>query len=838
MHNLTRDEAAERARLLAVDSYDVDLDLTVGDELFASRTELRFSCTEPGAETFVELSAEAIASAVLNGRPVDVSEYSPTAGLRLPGLAAVNHLVIDARVRYSRDGQGLHRLVDPVDGEVYLYTHFESNGAQLMYACFDQPDLKATFTLTVKAPAHWRVISNMPVAADTAEGDAHVVAFEEAPRMSTYITSLCAGPYHEVRDEHDGIDLGLYCRASMAGHLDAEELFALTKAGLSHFNDNFGVRYPLPKYDQVAAAEYNSGATEHFGAVTFAEEYFVFRSQVTDAEREFRAYVMYHEMAHMWFGDLVTMRWWDELWLKESFATWAGYWATAEATRFGDAWTTFQVGGKNSATRQDQLSTTHPIRADIPDVAAGRANYDAITYSKGASVLKQLVAYVGLDGFLAGLREYFAKHQWDVAGFADLRDALEQSSGRDLGEWSARWLGTVEVNTLAPRFALGEDGAYTSFAVVQTAPEAGPTLRTHRMAIGLYDLDGGELKRRRRVELDVSGERTEVPELTGERQPDVLLLNDDDLTYTKTHLDDRSLATVSAHMNAFTEPLPRALCWSTAWNMLRDGLMPATDFLRLVAERLPGESHDGILSIMGRFVRLAQNWYTPEPEQARARELLAAGALRAIETAPEGGGARLTWVKTYAANARGAEDIARIRGWLDGDGVPPGITVDSGLRWTLIQGLAAAGAADSAVIDAELARDDTTSGRDSAVTARAALPDAVDKAVAWSAIAPLEAPNRLQRATLAGFWRADDVDVLRPYVRRHLDLIAELAAAGQNERASELGHTTPFLPAERATVETMDAWLADTGSPAHLRRLVTEGRDELERALRVRGEWR
>ncbi|WP_184785698.1 aminopeptidase N [Phytomonospora endophytica] len=832
MHNLTRDESAERARLLTVDSYVVGLDLTLGAELFGSRTEVRFTCSEPGAATFIELGAAEIGSAVLNGRPVDVSDYSPEAGLRLPGLAADNLLVVDATCRYSRDGQGLHRLVDPVDGEAYLYTHFESNGAQLMYACFDQPDLKATFALTVTMPAHWRAIGNMSGVSDVAADDTRTVAFAVSPRMSTYITSLCAGPYHEVRDTHDGIDLGLYCRRSMAGHLESEELFALTKAGLDHFNTNFGVRYPLGKYDQVAAAEYNSGATEHFGAVTFAEEYFVFRSQVTDAEREFRAYVMYHEMAHMWFGDLVTMAWWDELWLKESFATWAGYWATAEATRFGQAWTTFQVGGKNSATRQDQLSTTHPIRAEIPDVAAGRANYDAITYSKGAGVLKQLVAYVGLEGFLAGLHEYFEKHQWDVAGFADLREALETASGRDLGEWSARWLETVEVNTLTADFTLA-DGDYATFAVVQTAPEEGPTLRTHRMAVGLYDLADGVLTRRRRIELDVSGERTEVPELVGERQPDVLLLNDDDLTYAKTHLDERTLATVSAHMNAFTESLPRALCWSTAWNMLRDGTMPAADFLRLVATCLPGESHAGILSIMRRFTDFALHWYTPEGERAAARELVAAASLGAIGTVPAGGGAQLTWLKSYAANAHGEADVARMRGWLEGVDVPEGLTLDAGVRWTLLSGLAASGAIDSAAIDAEVARDDTTSGRDSAVTARATLPDAVDKAVAWAAIAPLDAPTRLQRATLAGFWRGGEPEVLRPYVLRMLDLIGELAAAGQLERASELGHTTPFLPAEAATVEAIDAWLAEPGRPAHLRRLVTEGRDELSRAIRV-----
>nr|MDP9498006.1 aminopeptidase N [Actinomycetota bacterium] len=586
-NNLTRDEARERARLLRVESYDVDLDLrdqSTG-RTFRSTTRVRFDCTEPGAGTFVELVAERLHAATLNGRDLDVSGFDGER-LALPDLTATNELVVDADCRYMRTGEGLHRFVDPVDEAVYLYTQFETYDAHRMYACFDQPDLKAEFRLAVQAPAGWTCVSGGAVEERPADGVEGRWVFARMPRVSTYITALVAGPYHEARDEHDGIALGLFCRASLAQHLDAEDLFAVTKQGFDFFHQVFDYRYPFGKYDQLFVPEFNAGAMENAGCVTFLEDY-VFRSKVTDAAYERRAETVLHEMAHMWFGDLVTMRWWDDLWLNESFATYMAVFAQASATRWTGAWTTFANVEKTWAYRQDQLPSTHPIAADIRDMEDVRVNFDGITYAKGASVLKQLVAWVGQDAFLAAMRAYFRRHEYGNTVLADLLGELEAASGRDLSSWSAEWLETAGVNTLRPVFETGPDGTFTSFAIVQEAPEQHPALRSHRVAVGCYDLVDGALVRTAREELDVVGARTEVPALVGRPRPDLVLVNDDDLAYAKIRLDEGSLATLLRHVGDVRESLPRALCWSAAWDMTRDAEMAARDYIELVVAGVP-----------------------------------------------------------------------------------------------------------------------------------------------------------------------------------------------------------------------------------------------------------
>ncbi|MCW2776703.1 MAG: aminopeptidase, partial [Frankiales bacterium] len=537
-NNLSRDEARARARLLRVASYDVELDLrdqSTG-ETFRSTSTVRFSCSEPGASTHLDLTAPTLRRAVLNGVDVDLDGFDGNR-LALTGLAADNELVVEADCAYMRTGEGLHRFVDPVDGSVYLYTQFETFDAHRMYGCFDQPDLKAVFRFVVHAPQDWTCVSG---GSGTQEGGTWT--FSETKPLSTYITALVAGPYHAVHQEHDGIRLGLFCRRSLAEHLDADELFLVTRQGFDFFHEVFGFRYPFGKYDQLFVPEYNAGAMENAGAVTFLEDY-VFRSKVTDAAYERRAETVLHEMAHMWFGDLVTMRWWDDLWLNESFATYMSVLAQASATRWTSAWTTFANTEKTWAYRQDQLPSTHPIAADMVDIAAVRANFDGITYAKGASVLKQLVAWVGQEAFLAGLRTYFVKHQYANTELPDLLSELEASSGRDLSSFSAEWLETAGVNTLRAQFETAADGTFSSFSLLQEAPDAYPTLRSHRVAVGLYELVDGALVRTGREELDVVGAKTEVPALVGQKQPDLVLVNDDDLTFAKIRLDERSLAT-------------------------------------------------------------------------------------------------------------------------------------------------------------------------------------------------------------------------------------------------------------------------------------------------------
>ncbi|RLQ10110.1 aminopeptidase N [Micromonospora sp. BL1] len=841
VRNLTQVEATERARLLEVTGYDISLDLSTAVQstgrTFRSVTEVRFRCTEPGATTFIETAAESVRSATLNGEPVDLSGWSAEKGLTLSGLAAENVLVVDADFGYSNSGQGLHRTVDPVDGETYLYSQFETADAQKVYACFDQPDLKSVYTWHATVPDHWRVVSNMPVQREEAAGEGlKTVHFTVSERMSTYITALCAGPYHEVRRIHDGIDMGYFCRASMAPHMDADDLHLITTQGFDFFQEKFGVRYPLPKYDQLWVPDFNAGAMENFGCVTHAESHYIFRSQVTDFEYEQRANTILHELAHMWFGDLVTMRWWNDLWLNESFAEWASHWCNTHATRFTDAWTTFLSIRKNWGYRQDQLSSTHPVYCEMPDLEAVEVNFDGITYAKGASVLKQLVAYVGEEPFLAGLRAYFGKYAWGNATFDDLLSELESASGRELRKFAAQWLETAQVNTLRPEVTIGADGTYERVVVRQEAPAAYPTLRTHRIGVGLYDLTDGRLVRRELIETDVTGELTELSELHGKPAADVLLLNDEDLTYAKLRLDERSMATVVQHIAGFDSSLARALCWTAAWDMTRDAELSARDYVALVLAGLTAETDINLVTATLRQATTALTFYA-DPEWAPTGWAdLSRTARTALAAAEPGSGFQLAWARAYASSARSGEDLATLRGWLDGNGVPEGLTVDTELRWTVLQSLVANGAAGAADVDAELAADRTASGEREAAYAHALVPTVENKAAVWALLTGPDAlPNWRNRALLQGFTHPAQVELTAPYRERYFATVDQVWAQRDSEPAQEFVQLAyPAYLVEEDTVAATDAWLAQDGRPASLRRLVAEGRDGVVRALKAR----
>lgn len=836
VHNLTQVEAAERGRLLDVTGYDITLDLT-GSETFRSTTVITFRCTEPGATTFVEAAAARINSATLNGAPVDISGWTPENGLPLSGLAAENTLVVDGDFKFSASGQGLQRSVDPVDQEVYLYSQFETADAQRTYACFDQPDLKSVFTWHATVPAHWKVVSNMPVEREEAAGDGvKAVHFATSARMSTYITAICAGPYHEVRDSHDGIELGVFCRASMAQYLDADDLFLITKQGFDFFHEQFGVRYPLPKYDQLWVPDFNAGAMENFGCVTHAESHYIFRSQVTDYEYEQRANTILHELAHMWFGDLVTMRWWNDLWLNESFAEWASHWCNTHATRFTDAWSTFLSIRKAWGYRQDQLSSTHPVYCEMPDLEAVEVNFDGITYAKGASVIKQLVAYVGLDPFLTGLRAYFAKHAWGNATFDDLLTELESASGRELRKFAQQWLETSQVNTLRPVVEVDADGRYTQVVVHQEAPTDYPTLRTHRIGLGLYDLDGDRLVRRELLEVDVAGERTEVAALAGVAAPDVLLVNDEDLTYAKLRLDERSLGTLVQHIAGFESALPQALCWAATWDMLRDAELAARDYVALVVAGLPAETDVNLTTATLRQAGMALTSFA-DPEWAPTGWGMLAGLAKdQLATAEPGSGWQLTWARSFITAARTAEQAVELRGWLTGETRPDGLVVDTELRWSLLQALAALGAATEEEIDAELASDRTASGEREAAIARALLPTPANKDRVWAELTgPKAPPNWLNRSLLQGFQSTRQVALTAPYAAKFFEVVGDVWARSDSEPAQEFA--TLAYPAYQISPETValtDAWLSRDGQPASLRRLVAEGRDGILRALKAR----
>jgi aminopeptidase N len=845
VRNLTQLEAAERARLVGVTSYDINLDLTdgtggPGEHTFRSITRIAFSCAEPGASTFIEAAAERLRSVRLNGVEIDTSGWSAEKGLILNDLAADNSLVVDGDFLYSNSGQGLHRTLDPVDKEVYLYSQFETQDAQRVYACFDQPDLKSVYTWHATVPAHWKVVSNSPVASvEPGEIDGtRTVHFETSVVMSTYITALCAGPYHEVRTTHDGIDLGVFVRESMKQYLDADDIFLITRQGFDFFHEQFRVRYPLPKYDQLWVPDYNAGAMENFGCVTHAESAYIFRSQVTDFEYEQRANTILHEMAHMWFGDLVTMRWWDDLWLNESFAEWASHWCNSSATRFTDAWSTFLSIRKAWGYRQDQLSSTHPVYCKMPDLEAVEVNFDGITYAKGASVIKQLVSYVGVEQFLTGLRSYFAAHAWGNATFNDLLSALETASGKPLRDFAAQWLETAQVNTIRPVVGVGPAGTYTSVTVLQAAPPEHPVLRTHQLAIGLYDLDGDRLVRRDRVELDVSGARTDVPQLVGERVPDVLLLNDDDLTYTKLRLDDRSMAAVVMHITGFDSALPRALCWAAAWDMLRDAELAARDYTVLVCAGLPTERDINLVTQTLRQVTTAVALYSDPAWAPTGWRMLADTARSSLAAAAPGSGFQLAWARALISSARSEADLTTLRNWLVGTDVPAGLSIDTDLRWSVLQALIANGKAEPADIEAELDRDRTVSGERSAAQTRALVPTAASKQETWRRLVGDERlTNSLQRALLLGFYHPTQLELTAPYVTRFFEVIDEIWATRDSEVAQEFllyGYPTYYV--DEQSIGLGDAFLAAKGHPDPLRRMVAEGRDAVVRARRARAK--
>jgi aminopeptidase N len=841
--NLTRDEARDRAALISGVSYQVELDLTGGDTTFRSVSTIRFECARPGAATFLNLAAPEVHSVTLNGSAISPDAAFDGQRVIVDGLAASNELIITAECAYSRSGEGLHRFTDPADGNVYLYSDLETFDAHRIYACFDQPDLKGSYELTALAPAGWLVVSNMAPEAPggiPAEGQpgARMWHFPPTPVMSTYITHVSAGPYHVVRDEHDGIPLGIFCRQSLAPYLDPDEIFEVTRQGFDFYHAAFGIKYPFGKYDQLFVPEFKEGAMENAGAVTFLEDY-VFRSRVTDFSREARGETILHEMAHMWFGDLVTMRWWDDLWLNESFATWAGTIAQAEATRWAHSWTTFAQVYKAWAYRQDQLPSTHPIAADIPDIHAVEVNFDGITYAKGASVLKQLVAYVGRENFLAGVRRYFAAHSWGNATLADLLSALEAVSGRDLTAWSREWLETAGVNTLRPSYEVDDSGAFTSFAVLQEAPASHPTLRSHRIAIGLYDRTEAGLARRSSIEIDVSGPRTEVPELAGQPRPDLVLLNDEDLTYAKLRLDEHSLATLVESIGSFTDSLPAALCWAAAYDMCRDAEMPARDYVRLVLGGVDSVRDLSVVQTLLRQAALAVRKLTDPSWRAEGTALMASSLRALLETAAPGSDHQLAYARAFAGVATSAEDLALLEGLLSGEAVIDGLVVDTDLRWILLRRLVSRGVKGDSAIDAELATDSTDAGERHAATCRAAIPTPEAKHDTWEDLSGGKLTIAMFRAVLGGFADPDADELLAPYVPAYFDAVGDVWREWSSAMAQDfVSGAYAVNPLSQATVEATDAYIAAHETPAALRRLLIEGRDEVLRALRCQARDR
>ncbi len=844
--NLTRAEAKERSALIEVASYDVVLDVATTEPTFPSTTTVRFTCRQPGASTWIDMIAPTVTSVVLNGVSLDVASIVDGPRINLAGLQADNTLVVTAEAEFMNTGEGLHRFVDPVDKETYLYSQFESADARRAYACFEQPDLKATFQLTVTAPDHWQVVSNSPTPEPVRDGDgAATWAFEPTPRVSTYITALVAGPYHKVSDSYSGTygtyPLDLYCRESLAQYLDADEIFTVTKQGFAFFEKNFGVGYPFAKYDQLFVPEFNAGAMENAGCVTILEDY-VFRSRVTDAAYEQRANTILHELAHMWFGDLVTMTWWDDLWLNESFAEWAAHWANVNATRYTDAWTTFSNLRKAWAYRQDQLPSTHPIAADMVDLDAVRVNFDGITYAKGASALRQLVAWVGEEHFLAGVRNYFAKHAWKNTELRDLLSELEATSGRDLSDWTTEWLQTSGVNLLRPVVEVDSDGNFTSVVVEQEPPSApegvAQTLRSHRIAVGLYDVTDAGLVRRERIEIDVVGARTDVPQLVGVRQPDLLLVNDDDLTFAKIRLDEKSWQTATEHVGDLVDPLPRSLIWGAAWDMTRDAEVSTGEFLTLVLSGIGRESDIGVVQGVLRQLKSAIDQFAAPANRSDYLVRLADAVRGHAENAEAGSDHQLAYTRAFVSAATTGAQLDTVAALLDGSLVWDGLAIDTDMRWFLLQRLVVKGRLDLDAIDKELDSDDTATGRRQAAVARAARPSPEAKELAWADVVErTDLPNAILEATIGGFVQPDQLDLLVPFRARYFEVLPQVWRDRTMDTAQ--GFTVglyPILLVDEQTIAATDEFLASGDHSSALRRLVGEGRDGILRALRAQAK--
>ena len=835
--NITREQATERAAHLRVQSYEVTLDLTTGEQTFATTSVVRFASSEPGRDTHIDFVGERVEQITLNGTEIDPANAYDGVRITLPGLAAENELTVRAVGRYMNTGEGLHRFVDPVDDEVYLYTQFEVADCRRMFPVFEQPDLKATFAFTVTAPDHWQVVSNQPTPEPTPAGEGSATwAFSPTPRISCYITALVAGPYEVVRDEVSTrggtVPLGVFCRRSLREHLDADNVIDVTKRGFAFFEDEFDCAYPFAKYDQIFTPEYNMGAMENVGCVTITESY-VFRAKVTDAIVERRALTILHELAHMWFGDLVTMRWWNDLWLNESFAEWASTTCQAEATDWTDAWTTVSALEKSWAYDQDQLASTHPIVAEISDLVDVESNFDGITYAKGASVLKQLVAYVGREPFVAGLRAYFAKHAWGNTTLADLLAELESTSGRDLGAWTDAWLKTAGVDTLTPVIEYDADGVITAARIEQTADDEHPTQRPHRLAVGVCELQGASFGRTERIELDVEGATTQVPQLVG-RRADVVLVNDDDLAYAKIRLDERSLAAVLEHPTAWADSLPRALVNGALWDMTRDAQLRPRDMVHLLLQTLPEERDSGLLRLqLAQLSQAVRQYVAPD---ARGDLLDEAGAaLRAmVVSAAPGSDQQLQLVQAFAGFARTESDVTFLRSILDGTNAPAGLALDTEMRWTLVTALAAAGAFGEDEIAAEQERDRTATGKERAARARAAIPTPQAKQAAWDKlVGDTDLPNQTITATGLGFAQTDRVELLAPYVERYHAMLREMWDARTfhiGQQIAELAY--PARLADRSLLDASNAWLERNADAASgLVRVVTEHRDGVARAL-------
>ncbi len=841
--NITRAEAVSRFEVVANPKYTVALTIDGTGDTYSCVTSINFDAKN-GAETWLDLISPLVDSIWLNGTELKVSEVFDGTRIKLANLKEKNSVQVKANCSYMNTGEGLHRHIDPVDNEVYIYTQFEVADSRRVFPVFEQPDIKGTLALTVTAPSKWTLISNSPTPASVKiTEEISTWSFAVTPTMSSYLYALCAGPYFKKTDIYKGkfgsYPLAVFVRPSLAEFLDHEEIFEITKQGFAWFEEKFQVGYPFPKYDQIFVPEFNAGAMENVGCVTFRDEY-IFRSRTTRTAYETRANTILHEMAHMWFGDLVTMKWWNDLWLNESFAEWAAHWASTGATKYNEAWTLFHVQRKAWAYRQDQLPSTHPIAANMPDLDSVYENFDGITYAKGASALRQLVAWVGEENFLKGLKAYFDKHAWKNTELTDLLSELSISSGRDLESWTKLWLQSSGATLLRPQIQTDADNVITNATIQQEPPSAPPglppVLRPHRLVVGTYEKQGTELVRTNRFEIDVEGKETKVNELIGLKRPALILVNDDDLTYAKIRLDDFSLNTATKEIALIESSLSRALIWGAVWDMVRDGEVGTGKYLDLVLAGLAAETDIGLVQQVLMQCRSAIDVYADRKNRISYNTKFADGLQSLLAKSENGSDHQLALVRSFSAVATTDLQINRVAEILDGKEKIQGLNIDTDLRWTLLRRLVVMGKRDLEAIEEELKRDDTAMGREHAAGAKAAIPTLEAKQIAWTLVTTNESlPNSEIHSALGGLSYIDHAEIMKNFIDKYFESVATL----WNSRTHEIGQSlvTGLFPISNITqevIEKSDKFLAQNKELAvGARRIIIEQRDALARALRA-----
>lgn len=841
--NITRNEAIERAGLVNEPVYTVSLELDGKGDTFSCFASIDFKSKE-NSNTWIDLVSPLVESIWLNGEELNVKEVFDGTRIKLQNLKIENQLKIKAQCSYMNTGEGLHRHIDPVDNEVYIYTQFEVPDCRRVFPVFEQPDIKGVLNLTVKTPSKWTVISNTQTPEPKPiENDFSIWNFDQTPKMSSYLYAICAGPYAKKTDIYEGkfgsYPLAIFVRPSLSQYLDHEEIFEVTKQGFKWFEDKFQIGYPFKKYDQVFVPEFNAGAMENVGCVTFRDEY-IFRSRTTRTAYESRANTILHELAHMWFGDLVTMKWWNDLWLNESFAEWAAHWASTGATQYNEAWTLFHVQRKAWAYRQDQLPSTHPIAANMPDLDSVYENFDGITYAKGASALRQLVAWVGEENFLKGLKNYFEKHAWKNTELKDLLSELSIASGRELDSWSKIWLESSGATLLRPEIEVDANNLITKLVINQEPPSAppglDPVLRPHRLALGVYEKQGEKLVRTKRIEVDVVGDKTVIKELEGIKRPDLLLINDDDLTYAKIRLDSHSLNTATKEIASIESSLSRALIWGAVWDMVRDAEVGTGKYLDLVLAGIEKETDIGLVQQVLMQCRSAIDVFADRKNRKNYNIKLATGLEKLISISNPGSDRQLALVRTFSAVATTEEQITKVAQILDGTQKIEGLVVDTDLRWALLRRLVVVGKRGEKEIEEELRKDDTVMGREHAAGARAAMPSLEAKQKAWDQVINNEnLTNSELHSILAGISYMDHEEVLKNFVDKYFDSVSSL----WNARTHEIGQSlvTGLFPSTNINMDVVkkcDEFLEKNKDLAvGARRIVIEQRDSLARALKA-----